>query len=421
MKIKVTKLSFEEVLAKEPKPYAKPKKPNIFFRTLLKLVSLPDLWATKYKCSKELKKYMGKEPCLILMNHSSFIDLEMIVSSVYPKPMNIICTTDGFIGRNWLLRQLGCIPTKKFTADTQLVRKMISTVKNLESSILLYPEAGYSIDGTSTTLPTNLGRLVKMLKVPVITVISEGAYHRQPLYNDLIKRKVKVSTKVTKLLNKDEIENKPESEIQKMIEEVFSFDNWKWQQENNVVINHPKRAQGLNRFLYKCPHCMAEGNMIGENHTLTCPNCGKVYELTENGYMKATIGETKIDHIPNWYKWERECVRKEILDGSYLMESDVEIYMMIDTYNVYSLGDGHLTHNEEGFKLTAFDGKLECFSPSKLTYSINADFFWYQIADVITINDSKNSYFCFPKEKKDIVAKMRLATEELYKIKNSNK
>jgi hypothetical protein len=380
---------------------------------------MPDLWNAGFKTTRELKQLMKKEPCLILMNHSSFIDLEMIESMVYPKPLNIICTTDGFIGKNWLMREIGCIPTKKFTVDTQLVKKMISTIKKLKSSILLYPEAGYSIDGTSTTLPTNLGKLVKMLKVPVITVISEGAYHRQPLYNELIKRDVKVKANVNLLINKDEIENKKENEIQQMIEEAFSFDNWKWQQENNIIIDHPKRAQGINRFLYKCPHCMAEGNMKGENHTLICPDCGKVYELTTNGFMKANNGETEINHIPSWYAWERECVKKEILEGKYNVEEDVEIYMMIDTYNVYSLGDGHLIHNEDGFKLTAFDGKLECVVPSKLTYSINADFYWYQIADVITINDSKNSYFCFPKGNKDIVAKMRLATEELFKIKNN--
>ena len=418
MKIKVTKLSYDEVLEKKAKPQIKPKKPNILFRTLLKLVSIPDLLSTKFKCTKELRKILKKEPCLILMNHSSFIDLEMIVSMAYPRPINIICTTDGFIGKNWLMKQLGCIPTKKFTTDVSLVRNMINAVKKFKSSILLYPEAGYSLDGTATTLPDNLGKLVKKLNIPVVSVITEGAYHRQPLYNDLIKRKVKVSAKIDLLLTKESILEKSELEINQMIQEKFSFDNWKWQQENNVIINHPKRAQGLNRVLYKCPNCMAEGNMKGENHTLTCPNCGKIYELTETGYMYALTGETEIKHIPDWYKWQRECIKKDIFENKYHESIDVEVYMMIDTYHVYSLGDGHLIHNSDGFKLEAFDGKLNCQVPSKQTYSINADFFWYQIADVVTINDSKYSYFCFPKEKRDVVAKMRLATEELYKIKN---
>ena len=99
MKIKVKKITYDELLDKKAKPLCKPKKTNILFRTLLKLVSLPDLWATKFKCSKELKKYMGKEPCLILMNHSSFVDLEMVVSLVYPKPLNIVYER-RFIKRN---------------------------------------------------------------------------------------------------------------------------------------------------------------------------------------------------------------------------------------------------------------------------------------------------------------------------------
>lgn len=420
MKIKVKKLSYDEVLTIKPKPYIKPKKPNILWRTLLKLVSLPDLIAVKFSDDGKLRKLVKNEPSLILMNHSSFLDLEMIVSMVYPNPMNIVCTTDGFIGRNWLLKEIGCIPTRKFTTDSLLVRKMMQLIKKQKTSILMYPEAGYSIDGTSTTLPNNLGKLVKMLKVPVVSVITEGAYHRQPLYNNLIRRKVKASAKTELLISKEDIELLTEEEIQKKIEDTFGFDNWLWQQENSVVIDHPNRALGLNKFLYKCPCCNEEGSMIGEGTTLRCPSCGKTYELSVDGKLNALEGVTEIPHIPDWYKWERECVKNEILNHQYEAKFDVDIYMMIDTYNVYSLGEGVLVHNESGFKLEAFDGKLKCEVPAEKTYTINADFFWYQIADVVTINDSKNSYFCFPKTDKDVVAKMRLATEELYKIKNNN-
>ena len=103
--------------------------------------------------------------------------------------------------------------------------------------------------------------------------------------------------------------------------------------------------------------------------------------------------------------------------GKYKVEVDVDIFMMKDTYNVYNLGKGILIHNEDGFMLEAFDGKLKCVMPAEKTYTINADFYWYQIDDVVTINDTKNSYFCFPITDKDVVAKMRLAAEELYKIK----
>ena len=78
-----------------------------------------------------------------------------------------------------------------------------------------------------------------------------------------------------------------------------------------------------------------------------------------------------------------------------------------------------MVHNIDGFILEAFDGKLKCVISGERTYTINADFYWYQIGDVITLVDDGKQYYCFPKTKCDVVAKMRLAAEEIYKIKNN--
>ena len=104
MKIKAIKRPYAEIIEEyigKKRKHIKPKKPNIFFRTLLKLVSLPDLLATHFKCEKIGMDKLGKrEPAFFLMNHSSFIDLEIAASSLYPRPFNIVTTTDGFIGKN---------------------------------------------------------------------------------------------------------------------------------------------------------------------------------------------------------------------------------------------------------------------------------------------------------------------------------
>ena len=77
MKIK-RGVSYQDVLAKIPKKAKKPSRPSFFFRTLIRAVSLPDLMATGFKYeSFGMEKLSSKEPCLILMNHSSFIDLKM--------------------------------------------------------------------------------------------------------------------------------------------------------------------------------------------------------------------------------------------------------------------------------------------------------------------------------------------------------
>ena len=75
-----------------------------------------------------------------------------------------------------------------------------------------------------------------------------------------------------------------------------------------------------------------------------------------------------------------------------------------------------LTHSRRGFHLTGCDGKLDYTQEPLASYSLYSDFYWYEIGDVISIGNEKVQYYCFPKESGDIVAKARLATEELYKL-----
>ena len=188
----------------------------------------------------------------------------------------------------------------------------------------------------------------------------------------------------------------------------------------NVIINEPFRADGLDRILFRCPHCGAEGKTEGKGITLTCHNCGVQYELTETGYLKCLNAESKFTHIPDWYKWEREQVRASLQDGSYKLETDVDIAMMVDFKAIYKVGTGKLIHDENGFKLTGCDGKLEYNQPALACYGLYADYYWYELGDVICIGNHDALYYCFPK-KGNVVAKTRLATEELYKMKKTRR
>ena len=417
MKIKTLVKSYGEVMSITPQKQPKPKKPNMFFRTLLKLVSLPDLMATRFSFRKIGMERLGKkEPCFYLMNHSSFIDLEIAVSMIYPKPLNIIATTDAFVGKEWLMRQLGCFPTQKFIMNIGTFFDVKHCLGSLKSSVLMFPEAGYSFDGTATALPQNLGVLLKKLSVPLVMIRTYGAYLRDPLYNNLQRRKTRVRAEMEYLLSPAEIEEKNEDELQSIIEEQFRFDSFRWQKENLVKIDEPFRADMLNRVLYKCPHCLGEGKMEGKGIRLSCLACGKTYELSEYGELMATDGETAFSYVSDWYEWERKEVQSELEKGTYYMDIPVKIAMLIDTKALYFVGDGRLMHTEKGgFHLVGCDGELDYVQKPHSSYTLNADYNWYEIGDVIGIGDNRALYYCFPQCEGDIVAKARLATEEIYK------
>ena len=424
MKIKTVAKSYEQVAALPMPKHKKPMKQSLFFRTLLRAVSAPDLRATHFTCNKIGMERLGKrEPCLFLMNHSSFIDLKIASTVLYPRPFNIVCTTDGFVGKNLLMRLLGCIPTQKFVSDLNLLRDMRYAVNKLKSSILMYPEAGYSFDGRATKLPDSIGGCVKMLGVPVVMIRTYGAFARDPLYNNLQRRKVNVSADMIYLLSAEEAAQKSAAEINALIREQFSFDNFRWQQENGVRIDEAFRADYLNRLLYKCPHCHAEGQMKGAGIGLVCTSCGKRYVLDEYGYIRCEEGETAFSHIPDWCDWERDCVRTELEADTYALDTAVDIYMLVNTKCLYRVGEGRLTHSKEGFRLTGCDGQLDYHQSPLESYTLNSDFNWYEIGDVISIGNKKALYYCIPKGDgvRDLATKTRFATEELYKIVKAQK
>lgn len=421
MKTTVRELDYEKVMALPQYPHLHPVRPGIFWRTLVRVLSMLGLVGTRFRYTGEGMEKVGRnEPCLILMNHSCFLDLLIASTILYPRPYNIVCTSDGFVGMGGLkarlMRAIGCVPTRKFVTDLTLVQDMLYCLKDLKSSVLMYPEASYSFDGTCTALPRKMGVLLKKLDVPVVMIETFGAFSRNPLYNELqVRRSVPVSAKVRLLYSREDLKEKSVKELSDGLDAAFSFDQFRWQKENGIKITDDFRADGLERILYKCPHCGTEGETKGKGTGLTCRHCGKHWELTPIGDLAASEGKTEFAHIPDWYRWEREQVRRELEDGTYRLDIDVDIAMMVDFKAIYKVGQGHLTHGREGFTLTGCDGKLRYTQKPTASYGLYADYYWYEIGDTICIGDNRCLYYCFPKEGYP-VAKTRLAAEELYKL-----
>ena len=300
------------------------------------------------------------------------------------------------MGKRYLMEQMGCIPTQKFVTDFTLLTDIAYALKKCRCSVLMYPEASYTFDGRATPLPRRMGLLLNKMGVPVLFVKTEGAFARDPLYNCLQKRQVDVSAHVSRLLSREEIQNKSVQELDDILTRAFTFDNFAWQKQQGIEITEPFRADGLHRILYKCACCGTEGQMEGRGTELVCHACGKRYTLTPLGELKAAEGETEFAHIPDWYAWERAQVREEAERGEYLLETPVKIGMMVDYKAIYMVGEGHLRQDCEGFTLTGCGGELAYTQSALSCYGLYADYFWYELGDVICIGNGEHLFYCFP-------------------------
>lgn len=413
MNIKIKNKTWEEVMALPRPKHKKPMRPNFFWRTLVRILSQFDADVIRFDYSFCDKKNLSKGPYLILMNHSSFLDMKLASKILYPMPYHIVCTSDAMMGLEWLMRRIGCIPTAKFVSDMTLLKDMKYALQKKKTSVLMYPEAGYSFDGRSVRLPENFGSLCKHLKVPVIMITTRGAFLQNPLFSGLKKRKVKVTADVKLLLTAEDVMQKSTQELDEVLKEAFSFDSFRWQAENRVKIDEPYRAEGLERILYKCCHCHKEGCMESKGAVLRCNACGKEFVMDEYGALHAKEGDTPFSHIPDWFAWESECAKAEVEGGRYYQESDTQIMMAVDFKAIYDIGKGRLVHDENGFHLYDACGKLLYEHAPLTSHSVCADFYWYEKGDVIGIGTKDTTYYCLLDDAFK-VAKMRHGAEELY-------
>ncbi len=420
MRIKVKETDWQSFAAMPIRPHRDPIRQGKLFRKLLKVLSASELKKCDFQATGLTSTELPDTPCLILMNHSAFIDLEIASTMLYPRQFHIVCTRDGFVGKEGLMRRIGCMPAKKFINDLVMIEDIRYALQKLGSDVLMYPEASYSFDGTATPLPESVGKVLKILKVPVVMIRTHGAFLHDPLYNGLRLRQTSVSADMRVLLTAEQIASEPVSKLNAVLKEAFTFDAFEEQRQNHIRISEDFRAEQLERVLFRCPVCGREDGMKGHGTKISCSCCGSTWELSEYGELvqeSVSKGTVPVDtrSIPAWYAWEREVVRQEIEAGTYHLEEAVEILALKNTDAVYRVGEGVLIQDANGFTLEGCDGALHYTQSVLSSYSLYADYYWYELGDMISIGDTDVQYYCFPKNPDCHVARARLAAEELYR------
>ena len=396
----------------------KPKRQLL--RPLIWSLCFPSVLSHKCKITK-INMNGIKPPYLLLANHNAFMDFKVLTKAIFPHRANYVIAIDGFIKREWLLRRVGGICKRKFTNDITLIKQLKRVISNKDIAVI-YPEARYSLCGTNSILPDSLSKLAKFLNVPIVTLICNGHHINSPFWNTPKDRKVKGLTATLKCIaNAEDIATLSNEDIMSKINREFVYDDFKWQRDNNIKVTYKNRACGLDKVLYMCPNCKTEYEMESFESTLRCKHCKKEWEMTEYGELSAKDGKTEFKHIPDWYEYERECVRKEIESGKYYFESDVHIDALPNSKGYIHLGKGKLIHNMDGFKLTGNDGNsnFEIILNSKNTYSVHIEYnYLNKYGDCIDLNTLNDTLYVYPENKKSSVTKISLATEELYKYLN---
>ncbi|MBR4867860.1 MAG: hypothetical protein IKU10_01780, partial [Clostridia bacterium] len=377
----------------------------------------------KYKIEKINMEGL-KGPYIMLSNHMAWIDFELHSMGTFPSRINNVVTLEGFFRRPWLLELIGAIGTRRYTKDLHLI-KSIRKVLNRGDILCMYPEARYTLCGTLAVIPDSLGKLVRLNQLPVVVVVHHGNHLHAPFWNVRKKRKVPLYTTMTQVITAEQATTLSSEEINKILKDALSYDDYQYQKDNDILITEPFRAEGLHKILYQCPHCKTESQMDSKGTEIFCTSCGKRWNLNEDGTLTANKGETEFSHVPDWFEWERKQVRSQIERGEYCFDDEVDVYSFPRVWRFMPLGKGRLTHDpENGFILQGFYNQKDyCIHRSPLETSslhIEYDYHYIKPFDCVDISTENDSFYCYPKQK-NVVTKLVLATEEIYKISQSNR
>jgi len=386
----------------------KPARQNLFL--------LPLIWAIcRVMTARRLTlERIGMDnllpPYLVLSQHQGFQDYYITSRALEPHRTNYISDVEGFAAFGaGLYRQIGCIAARRYAGDVSLVRNIQRVIERNGDIVVLYPEARHSNVGTSSTIPPSVGRLVKLLRVPVVIQRLYGSYLSQPVWDEHNNRRAPIRSVLEKVLEPEDIKAMTADDITKRLNELFHYDEYQWQLEQKIHIDYPKRAEGLHSALFLCPHCGAE-RMSSRDATLRCDACGKAWRMDELGRLRAVAGITEFSHIPDWYEHQRAEVTRMVDIGAYRLDVDVTIEALPNSKGFVKLGKGRLVHHAGGFELT-LNGETLGFSSASM-HSVHIEYDYRRRGDCIVLSTRDCCYYLYQNEVN--VTKIMLAGERFH-------
>lgn len=353
-------------------------------------------------------------PKLYLANHLSPNDTYHIYRVVDP-------SRPALVGNKYFMRfkfvrffmsRLGFVTKMLYNPDIEAVKKMIK-YRNDETSIMMFPEARLSLDGTTNPLTNGTAALVKKLKMNVVLIEISGNYFACSKVRKS-KRRVPVSIRIKKIIEPSELETIEVNALEQIIKENLSHDD----SEYALTVNYrnKNKAENLDKVLYYCPHCHKEFEMKASGNSLEC-SCG--FKLELDNHYQFSENDYGIKTIHDYYELIKDHEREEIKNsGDEIISQEVlvkKISFVDKKLDLYGTGVTKIT--KEGF---SFSGEV---SGNKVSFSYSLD---YLQALPFSINEeyecyyNNELYYFYPKDNRASCTKVALIYDLLQEEKHEN-
>jgi 1-acyl-sn-glycerol-3-phosphate acyltransferase len=263
--------------------------PKLYFNRLV-LRCVQPFYVRMFRLSAVGLENVPKEGSYVIVaNHSHLLD-PFFIGALIRRTVFQMASNEFF--RKPLIKRfmwaMCAFPRKKGFVDIKSIKYAISLVRK-GFPLVVYPEGGRNWDGETLPILKSTAKLIKLLKVPLITVVSKGNYLAFPRWAE-DKRKSPITIHYSKPVMFGK--KSPEEEIIEHIQKgIYNNDNY----TKVKKIKGKNPAFGLPRLLWRCPACRTIDALQEKGGDyIRCTSCKKEWEVNLACFMReAETGEWK--------------------------------------------------------------------------------------------------------------------------------
>ncbi len=312
-------------------------------------------------------------PYIILANHVNNWD-PFLINMYLDEPISYVTSDEYF--RNPILKKLlnyvGAIPKTKFKSDLSTVKKILSAKRD-NRIIGIFPEGRRSWDGCTGKILYSTAKLIKLLKIPVVTTVIEGGHLSYPRWaTNHRKGKILISYKL--IMDADTVKKDSIDTIHKKIVAELKHDEYAMQKEQMNLYKGKNLAENLELYLFICPNCKTIGNMKSKGKSFFCQNCDYASTYTDTGFLQLQNNEYKHFNNPrDWNKWQIQYLKK-LISNSFkdsstsilFCDNGVNIHIGKKGQKLNKMGHGKLYLNSDRFYFLGDDRNKIAFDFQKI-------------------------------------------------------
>lgn len=261
----------------------------MFDRALMWIASVALSLIAKVRFRTRKTEVDSPEPgSIIFCNHTSNWDFANLLYALYPRRdlrfvvSGVQFDKSPFVA--WIFKHLGLIRKNQGTHDLVCVKEIIKNVR-AGKVVVIYAAGMTSYDGRQAwdALPGS-ANLAKMLKCPVYVALIHGGFIGRPRHSGKVYRG-KLDISVKRLFTAEQSAQLSASEAESRLNAALRFNDWDWQEKEQIPFKPVANLRGANLPLYRCPACGTEGHMQVEKGRIFCPDCGLSAERDKYGFL----------------------------------------------------------------------------------------------------------------------------------------